>query len=424
MGNARQSSEYRQLQALKRAYIPLACAGRCTIAYAAARIGITPRAVSYLKRRYRLRGPAAFTNGHAGKLFLHLKFSPARRAWICHEYRARWNGANFAMYREMLLTLHGIKIAPLTLKKILEADGIKSPKWRGSSVEKKLYKPRKERKREGELTQLDASSYDWLMTGETTTITGGIDDATHKITGLYMTKHECRFGYSEVERQKLERYGASAAVYIDRHATLVKNARRRNKTLEECLQYSKYEATHWTELCAACKTEIILALSPQAKGRIERLWQTLQGRLPFLFRYHGITTIAEANNFLKAYIEVFNARFSVAPQESKSAYHAPPLTPAALEFLLQVRTKKTTKEDGTFVFHGFTFHLDAPRAACRSFTLCMSERDGVRAYIGGKYYPVTLVDPLIDCIDDVMSQVEKELVARYCLGNQRGGVYR
>lgn len=103
------------------------------------------------------------------------------------------------------------------------------------------------------------------MTGETTTITGGIDDATHKITGLYMTKHECRFGYSEVEQQELERYGASAAVYIDRHAALVKNARRHNKTLEERLQYSKYEATHWTELCAACKTEIILALSPASK---------------------------------------------------------------------------------------------------------------------------------------------------------------
>ena len=416
------TAEGKELQARKRHWIPLCCAGVVTETKAARLIGCTPRAVSQLKRRYRLHGDGAFTHAHTGKSD-NRKFGAATRALICSCYRERWQGCNFALYREKLAEELNIIISPRTLKTILEADDIKSPKWRGPRGEKVQHKPRKERPREGELVQLDASPYDWLMTGERLSLHGGIDDATHKIVGLYLAQNECRFGYSEVLRQQLERYGAAKAVYIDRHAALVKNSRRKHKTLEERLEYSREEATHWTEICKELDTEIIIALSPQAKGRIERLWQTLQGRLPFIFRAEGITTIDAANAFLSAYMDDFNRRFAVPAQNPRAAWQKPKKTQAEIDYLLQVRVDKTTRYNGCFIFHGFTFHLNAPRAACRAFTLCMSERDGVRAYMDGAYYPVSLADPLTDCIGDAMPQVEKKLVAKYCLSNQHTNVF-
>lgn len=410
------TQEGKILQARKRIWIPLCCAGRYTEKQAAERIGIDERSVSRLKKRYRLIGDAAFINGHTGKS-LNRKFTPAVCTVIVSHYRKNWDGANFALFRDMLKTELGIDIAPITLKNILNSAGIHSPKERGPR-KTIIHNPRAERKRAGELIQLDGSEFDWFMTGERCTMHGGIDDATHSIVGLYLCRNECRFGYSEVLRQQLERHGAARAIYIDRHASLVKNARKKSRTLEERLEYSRNESTHWTDICARLDTDIILALSPQAKGRIERLWQTLQGRLPFIFRRYGINTIEKANEFLSSYIDIHNARFSVPAKDASAAWKRPKITQAEIDFLLQVRVEKTTHADGTFVFHSFTFRLDAPRRTCKKFVLCMSERDGVRAYVDGAYYPVSLMDPLTDCVDDAMPQVEKELVAKYCLRDQ------
>lgn len=412
-----------ELQARKREWIPLCCRGLITEKQAAAHIGITPYSVSRLKKRYRLQGSEAFINGHTGKS-LNSKFGKEVRALICSYYTTYWQGVNFAFYREILHDELNISISPVTLKGILNEKGIHSPKERGPRDKKVLHLPRSERACEGELIQLDASPYDWLMTGQTCSMHGAIDDATHKIVGLYITKNECRFGYSEVMRQILSRYGAPEAVYIDRHASLVKNARKKSRTEEERLEWSKKEATHWTEICKILGTEIILALSPEGKGRIERLWQTLQGRLPYIFRRNGITTIEEANRFLSSYINDFNARFSVPARNEHPAWGKIRRSKEEIDYLLQVRIEKSSRADGTFVFHGFTFHLDAPRAACRKFVLCLSEKDGVRASMGGSYYPVTLVDALTDCVGDAMPQVEKDLVAKYCLRNRHTHVYQ
>ena len=110
------------------------------------------------------------------------------------------------------------------------------------------------------------------MNGEKITLHGAVDDATHEPTGLYFCRNECRLGYSEVLRQTLTLQGKPEAVYIDRHAAFVKNARKKDKTLEERLEYSKEEETHWTEICNELNTQIILAL-PQKQRQNERFWR-------------------------------------------------------------------------------------------------------------------------------------------------------
>lgn len=412
------SQEYLALQERKRKWIPLACIGKCSISQASKRIGITPNSVSVLKRRYRLYGDSIFINGHKGKSYQKKKYSDDLRKEICRIYRNYWPGTNFSAFKDRLATYHNIKIGIITLTEILQSDGIKSPKAH-SKGKKKKHLPRKERPCTGELLQLDASEHDWLMNGEKITLHGAVDDATHEPTGLYFCRNECRLGYSEVLRQTLTLQGKPEAVYIDRHAAFVKNARKKDKTLEERLEYSKEEETHWTEICNELNTKIILALSAEAKGRIERFWETLQGRLPQLFRFLGIDTIEKANEFMPTYIKMYKERFAVPPQNEKTHYKPANMTDDELEYLLSVKFQKKTRWNGEFIFHGFLFHLEAPRAACRDFTLCLSEKTGIWAFMDGKYYPVTLAEPLTDCVGDPMPQVEKDLIERYLLKSTR-----
>jgi len=80
------------------------------------------------------------------------------------------------------------------------------------------------------------------------------------------------------------------------------------------------------------------------------------------------------------------------------------------DFLFSVRAEKKTRANGSFIYHGYKFNLLTARAACVSFTLCLSERYGLRAYIGGKYYPIELAEPLCDIVGDSMPAVEKDLI--------------
>lgn len=418
------SQEYQELQARKRRWIPLACFGKCTIAQAAKEIGITPRSVSRLKARYRSDGIDIFINGHKGKSYQRKKFSDEKRLEICNIYKTYWRSTNFATFRDRLEQYHNIKISTPTLTKILNHNSIISPKWRGPKKEKKRHLPRKERPCAGELLQLDASEHDWLMNGEKITLHGAVDDATHEIVGLYFCANECRLGYSEVMRQTLQNRGIPEAVYIDRHAAFVKNSRKKGKTREERLEYSKEEETHWTSICRELKTKIILALSPQAKGRVERMWQTLQGRLPALMRFLKIRTLEKANDFLSRYVKMYSKRFAVRPQNGESRYRKAKLGAEETEKLLAVKVRKRTNARGEFVFHGFLFRLVAPRAACRDFTLCLSERTGIRALVGGEFRPVSLLEPLVDVVGDQMPLVEKDLAARYLLADTRKPQYR
>ena len=417
------SQEYLELQARKRKWIPFACVGKCSISQAARKIGITPYSVSRLKARYRLNGDAIFTNGHKGEKYQCKKFTAATRTEICNIYKTSWKDTNFATFRDRLEQFHGIKISTPTLTEILNDNGIHSPNQYRPKKEKKKHLPRKERPCTGELEQLDASEHDWFMTGQKVTLHGAIEDATHEPVGLYFCLNECRLGYSEVMRQILTTQGKPEAVYIDRHAAFVKNERKQGKTQEERLAYSKEEQTHWTEICKELDIDIILALSPEAKGRVERFWGTLQGRLPPLLRFLGIDTIEKANAFMPEYIKMYKKRFAVPPQDENTHFKPTDMTDDELEMLLSVKFKKRTKWNGEFVFHGFLFHLDAARAACRDFTLCLSEKTGIRAYMAGKFYPVSLAEPLTDCIGDQMPQVEKDLIARYLLKSTREDRY-
>ncbi len=405
-------TEYQQKQLRKSIYIPLCCRGEITNLQAAQKIGIAPRNVLKLKNRYKQIGDLAFKRPtHPG---YNIKYDEQFVKHLIYLYHKFYEGAPFAAFWRGLRDIENISIPLPSLRYILKKNGVKSGK-EYAPKKKVKHESRKERRCTGELVQLDASKHDWFINGTYTNLHGAIDDARHIVTGLYFCDNECRLGYNEVLRQTFENYGIMEAVYIDRHSSFVGTPR--HKTLEERLQYEKASQTHFNDLCNKLNIEVILALSAEGKGRIERLWGTLQDNLPYIFRRLGIADNQSANEFLKTWLPRFNSEFAVKAASPISRWKKLPPR-FNLDYHLSIKVQKKTDQYGVFVFHDHYFELHAPRKCCVRFTLCLSESFGLKAFVNGVFYPVSLCDTLSGSISSYsMPMVEQDLIARYMLND-------
>lgn len=216
----------------------------------------------------------------------------------------------------------------------------------------------------GLLLQVDGSRHDWLEgRGPRMTLVGGIDDATGIVTGAVFREQEDTVGYLEVLRDTVRRHGVPAAVYRDRH-TLFEPSERGLLTLEEQLADTR-TPTQLGRAFAELEIVSIAARSPQAKGRIERLWGTAQDRLVSELRLAGVTTLDEANRVLAAFLPKFNRRFTVAPADPTSAWRpAPP--PKALARICCLKHVRVVANDHT-VRAGATIVQLPPRSDQRSY---------------------------------------------------------
>ena len=402
---------YEQKQLRKSIYIPLCCSGKITCLVAAQRIGISIRSVSVLKKRYKLNGSSIFKRpSHPG---YNIKYDDNFVKHLITLYHKYYEGAPFAAFWRGLRDIENIQIPLPTLRYLMKKNGIKSGK-EYAPKKKVKHESRIERACSGELLQMDASKHDWFMNGTYTNLHGGIDDARHIVTGLYFCDNECRLGYNEVLKQTFQNYGIMEAVYIDRHSSFVSTPR--HKTLEERLEYEKSSDTHFNELCKKLNIEVILALSAEGKGRIERLWGTLQDNLPYIFRRLGIADNQSANEFLKTWLPRFNQEFAVKSRSPITRWKPLPRH-FNIEYELSIKVRRRTDQWGVFVFHDHYFELQAPRKSCVKFTLCLSESFGLKAYINGTFYPVSLCDTLSSVRCGTMPMVEQDLIARYLLSD-------
>lgn len=399
---------------LKKLYIPRIAKGEISIRRGAQLIGIAPLNVWKLKNKYLEKGDRAFIHGNTGRRPHNKRIDDDK---IISFYRENFNGAPFAVVRDV----YAKDISPIsysTVFRTLSNAGVMSPRAHKPVREKKKHLPRKERPNEGDLIQIDGSKHEWLIGQKKTCIHGAIDDATHKITALYMCENECLLGYYELLRQTAERMGGfPRAIYSDRSSCFFITKQSLDKvSIKEQLAGMRETRTQWQEVCEMLNIELIAALSPEAKGRIERLWETLQGRLPWLFKYLGINTIQGANEFLRGFVDSFNAQFSVDAVDPAKHWQRAPQS-LDLDFIMSVRNVKHTQADGSFVYHGYKFGVVAARSACIEFTLCLNARYGIKAYRGGKYYPVELREELGDVVGDRLSIVEKSLIEEYLLSD-------
>jgi hypothetical protein len=168
---------------------------------------------------------------------------------------------------------------------------------------------------------VDGSEFDWLGTGTRVLLLGAIDDATSTVVALHFRPAEDLHGYLTLLGRLAARDGLPVTLYGDRLGVFVRNDA--HWSLEEELQGAQYP-THFGQVLRDLGIGYIAAHSPQAKGRIERLWETLQDRLVAELRLRGIHTLAAAEAFLPTYLAAHNRRFAQPPAETTPVWQRPP----------------------------------------------------------------------------------------------------
>lgn len=260
--------------------------------------------------------------------------------------------ANFTHFRELLEERENIHISYTPLYRLLTEAGIKSKK---KHKDRKTHRRRKRKVHEGDMAQADGTPFDWFKDGNMYSLHGFIDDATGKILGLYMCEHECLLGYLEATRQMLTNHGSPKCVYPDKYSVFFP-AKAQKLTVEEQLEGKDKPSTQFGRIMEELGIEMFPASTSQAKGRVERLWETLQDRLITEFKINGIKSIEEANNFLPNYIKKYNKRFAIVPESKENKFVKIP-DYIDLDILLSSKFTRVIDNSGCFTIKNKKFQI-------------------------------------------------------------------
>jgi transposase len=372
---------------LKRVTLIEACIkGQCTVKQVATALGLSERRVKQIKKEVKENGVKSIQHGNRGRKPKNTIPNETKKKILELRNSYQYEMSNFKHFQELLKERENIDISYSALYNILRNAGIKSPKKHRKT---KLHHRRKRKECEGMMLQADGTPFDWFNTGEKYSLHGFVDDATGKITGLYMCKNECLLGYLEVLRQTLENYGIPISLYPDKYSVFFPPKKVNDHiTIEEQLNGREKGITQFGRIVEELGIEMFPASSPQAKGRIERLWETLQSRLVTEFRINNIQSIEKANEFLIDYIKKYNSQFAVPATNSKSVFLKLPKR-YDLEELLCVRFERTIDNAGVFSINNSKFQIiDKSLPPKTKIQIYLSQKIGMRVKANNKIYDV------------------------------------
>ena len=352
---------------------------------AAELLGLSTRQISRLKKGVLTSGAESLIHKNTGRRPSHALSDETKAAVLSIYSRPELSGVNFLHFKDILSADFGIHVSYSALSSILKNAGFESPKKK--KIRHRTHR-RKRKPHPGQLIQIDATPYAWFGGNDKYALHGAVDDATGKVVGLFMTQNECLYGYLETMRQCCLNFGVPQTVYSDNH-TIFRSPKTGKLTVDELIAGKTIHLTQFGRAMHELGTDLIFAKTPQAKGRIERLWATLQSRLPVEFARRGITAITEANRFLEEeYTELFNQRFSVEP-EGESIF-VPLLEGTDIDSILCIKHNRKTDAAGTFSFKNRCFQiLDAGFPiinARREITVLLHPRYGIRVAYGGHIF--------------------------------------
>lgn len=293
--------------------------GQCTPEEAASVLKLSLRQLRRLKRAFVRDGPGTLVHGNRGRRPPHA-LDPAVSAHVLALAQGRYAGCNDQHLAELLAAHEGIVLHRSSVRRILRSAGVRSPQRRRPPK----HRARRERMPQaGMLLQVDGSRHRWLgPDGPWLTLIAGIDDATGDVPWAVFREQEDAAGYLMLLRQVVRRRGVPLALYSDRH-TIFQVRTDEPLSPEELLAGGR-PRTQVGRVLAELAITWIGARSPQAKGRIERLWRTLQDRWVQELRLRGVTTLEEANQALPALLAQHNTRFRQPAATPGSAYRRPP----------------------------------------------------------------------------------------------------
>lgn len=261
-------------------------------------------------------------------------------------YREKLKGFGPTLASEKLLELEGIEVNDETLRNWL----IETGDW------EKLRKSRKHRQWRprkhyfGEMIQIDGSHHDWFEgRGPECVLMGYIDDATGKVYARFY-EYEGIIPAMDSFKRYVKRYGIPVSIYLDKHTTY------KSPKKTAFIGYDEEPLSQFERAMKELGVEVKHAHSPQAKGRIERLFRTFQDRVVKEMRLKGIKTIEEANKFLKRYLPLYNKKFAVKPKEKKDIHRDIPKG-MNLNSILCIKTERILRNDFTVAHSGKLFQI-------------------------------------------------------------------
>ena len=253
-------------------------------------------------------------------------------------YRQKYQDFGPKFANEKLFEIDKIKIGNQTLRNWLIEDGA----WQITHKHRKHCQWRERKHHFGEMVQVDGSHHRWFEErGPECVLMGYIDDATNISFAKFYT-HEGTFPAMDSFKRYIKKYGIPLSIYLDKHSTYKSTAKL---SIEDELN-SREPLSHFERALKELGVEVMHAHSPQAKGRIERLFKTLQDRLIRDMRLRKIKTISQANEFLGWYLSAHNKRFAIKPIEKVNFHRALPQN-VDLDKILCVKTDRALRNDFT-----------------------------------------------------------------------------
>jgi transposase len=334
---------------------------RITQAEAASLMGLSDRQIRRMIKRIRKAGDEGICHKSRGKPSNHRKPGKVKEKTL-RLFREDYKDFNLTHATEQLSEIHGITINRETLRLWLTAADIPYKKRRA----RKHRRWRTRRAHFGELVQIDGSHHDWFEgRGPVCVFMGYIDDATSTVHGLFYA-YEGTIPAMDSMKRYIKRFGIPQSVYLDKHSTYKAQS---EPTIEEQLA-GQQPVSQFERSLAQLEIEVIHANSPQAKGRVERLFRTLQDRLVKEMRLAGIKSIDGANEFLKLFLPKFNRKFK-KPAASKADLHRPAPHCRELDRVLCIKEERTVRNDFTVIHNSTIYQIEK---ATRAKKVVIEER--------------------------------------------------
>jgi hypothetical protein len=313
--------------------------GRISNVQGARSMRVSLRQFQRVKARFAAEGVPGLVHRLRGRPSPHRLAAAIHARAVALLQGGTYAGLNDCHLTEKLREVEGLPLSRSTVRRLRRGLGLAATRRRRGRQGRMRRTPEAQM---GALVQLDASLFPWLGDrGPQLTLHGAIDDATGTGLALYFRPHEDLHGYAVLLRLLCTTYGLPLALYGDRLGVFVRNDA--HWTLEEELRGTQ-DPTHFGRILQELGIGYIAAHSPQAKGRIERFWQTLQDRLVSELRLRGISTLEAANAFLPIFLADLNPRFARVPADAAAAWRPVPRDLAAV---LSCRYTRTVARDNT-----------------------------------------------------------------------------
>jgi len=339
------------------------------------------RQIKRLLKSYRKQGAVGLVSKHRGRKGNN-RLSESVKKQGLNLLKTKYQGFGPTLAHEKLVEKDKLQLSVESVRKIMIEEGL----WKPRKLKKVVTHQMRERRAcFGELVQIDGSPHDWFEgRAEACVLLVFIDDASGKLLQLLFVENESFFSYCSAAEGYFRQYGKPVAFYSDKHGVFRVNTPSLGQS-DALTQYGR--------AMRELDIQIICANTPQAKGRVERVNQTLQDRLVKEMRLRGISSMADGNAYLPEFIADFNQRFAVEPRSSVDAHRAL-TTQDDLATILTWQEQRVVSKNLTVQFEKVVYQIQTkrPSYALRNarVTVCVNAQQQVTILYKGKALPHTI----------------------------------